>query len=220
MSALLTTSVVSVGVYLCTRHEERHSNTRFRFVTLPDFALRGSQFRAQWGSHIVHWLPLVQEEQRDAWEEYSKQNRAHIDDEFATDAQFRTKQDAELLGHDADATRKLQDPRQRTGHGRNLREIPAVGWRRRESNLPTPPPGNMKGTALDIIPRCGRWLKLQMKVIQQWAKLGGQEMELGTCLGGGRRGQEMQNLVSRACSAYHLFNGTLNQEQSLSFILL
>ena len=67
-------------------------------LLVSDFALRGSHFRAQSGSHIVHWLPLVTEENRAAWEEYANQTRSHVDEEFAVDAQYRAKQDAELGG--------------------------------------------------------------------------------------------------------------------------
>ncbi|CAB9521225.1 respiration control sensor protein ArcB [Seminavis robusta] len=160
---LLTAGIVSVGVFLYTRNEERqnftnhfedsalqvlesfhdmverslgsvaslstdytsyalHSNSSFPFVTLPDFSLRGSQFRAQSGSHIVHWLPLVQEDQRDDWEDYSAAHRSHIDEEFETDVEYRTKQDYELRGHDVGHHRRLQQP---------------------EEEVETPPPRNM-----------------------------------------------------------------------------
>lgn len=88
------------------------SNSSFPFVTLPDFAERGSHFRAQSGSHIVHWLPLVTNEKRQAWEEFTNQTRSHIDEEFEADQHNRVKQDAELLG-DPEDRRMLVDETQR-----------------------------------------------------------------------------------------------------------
>lgn len=148
---LLTAAVVSAGVYLYTRNEERgnftshfedsahqviesfhdmvernlgavaslstdftsyalHSNQSFPFVTLPHFAEKGSHFRQQSGSHIVHWLPLVTEDKRVTWEEYANETRSHIDEEFAADAAYRIKQDAELLGDESNPmNRELLD---------------------------------------------------------------------------------------------------------------
>lgn len=144
---LMTAAVVSAGVYLYTRNEERHnftshfedsaqqvvesfhdvvernlgavgslstdftsyalrSNSSFPFVTLPDFALKGSHFRAQSGSHIVHWLPLVTDENRAAWEKYANETRRHVDEEFELDAIYRAEQDEALLGNNNRKERK------------------------------------------------------------------------------------------------------------------
>ena len=83
------------------------SNSSFSFVTLPDFALRGSHFRSLSGSHIVHWLPLVTDENREAWEEYALEHRSHIDEQFFIDGESRAKQDMELSGHST-TTRSLE----------------------------------------------------------------------------------------------------------------
>ena len=144
ISALaLTAAVVSAGVYLYTRNEERHNfysvfeesgrqvidsfhdlveknlgsvaslstdytsyallqkqatNRSFPFVTLPNFAVRGSHFRAQSGSHVVHWTPLVTDDNREAWEAYALEHRQHIDEQFEVDAMARAEQD-EAIGH-------------------------------------------------------------------------------------------------------------------------
>lgn len=142
ISALaLTAAVVSVGVFLYTRDEERHNfhsvfeesasqvidsfhelveknlgsvaslstdftsyallqkettNVTFPFVTLPNFAQRGSQFRAQSGSHVVHWTPLVTDDTREAWEAYALKHRDVIDEQFEIDAKARAQQDQEM----------------------------------------------------------------------------------------------------------------------------
>ena len=74
-----------------------HTNATFPFVTMPDFELIGSHLRQQLGSHVVHWLPLVKDEDRQEWEEYAFENRHHIEDSFRSDTEHRTRQD-ELLG--------------------------------------------------------------------------------------------------------------------------
>ena len=71
-------------------------NLSFPFVTLPDFALRGSHARIQSGSLILHYFPLVTDDNREEWEEYAYQNRHHIDEAFEEDEYFRTKQDMEI----------------------------------------------------------------------------------------------------------------------------
>lgn len=139
MSALLlTTIIVSVGVFLYTRNEQQdnfHSvfeesasqvidsfhglveknlaavaslstdftsyallqkqttNITFPFVTLPDFAQRGSHFRAQSGAFVLHWTPLVTDETRDAWELYASEHRGYIDEQFEIDSMARAQQD-------------------------------------------------------------------------------------------------------------------------------
>ena len=81
------------------------SNSTFPFVTLPEFELAGSHLRQQSGSHIVHWLPLVTDEDRDDWEQYAYENRFHIEDSFQNDMLHRTQQDI-ALGINTTATRQ------------------------------------------------------------------------------------------------------------------
>ncbi|CAB9526880.1 sensor kinase/phosphatase LuxQ [Seminavis robusta] len=71
-------------------------NLTFPFVTLPDFALKGSNFRIHSGSHVVHWLPLVTDERRGEWQDFAYENREQIDDAFEVDLYQRTLQDQQL----------------------------------------------------------------------------------------------------------------------------
>ena len=68
----------------------------FPFVTVPNFELLGSHLRATSGSHIVHWMPFVTDDERSAWEHYAMQERFHIDASFDKDAQYRRLQDEEF----------------------------------------------------------------------------------------------------------------------------
>jgi hypothetical protein len=72
------------------------SNTKFPFVTIPHFEIRGSDLRIQADAAVIHWMPLVTDETRVAWEEYALANRYHIDESFEEDARQRGKQDAEF----------------------------------------------------------------------------------------------------------------------------
>jgi hypothetical protein len=76
------------------------TNRTFPFVTLPNFAIRGSKMRIQADAFVFHWAPLVTDGERIAWEEYAMQNRFHIDEAFEEDEAFRLSQDEEfgLLG--------------------------------------------------------------------------------------------------------------------------
>lgn len=80
----MATSITSYVV--ATRQE-------FPFVTIPDFVLRGSDLRVQADALIVHWMPLVTDENRGAWEEYAVENRAQIDEAFVEDMRRRDEQD-------------------------------------------------------------------------------------------------------------------------------
>jgi hypothetical protein len=76
------------------------TNQTFPFVTLPNFAVRGSNMRIQADAFVFHWAPLVTDVKRLAWEEYAMQNRFHIDEAFEEDEALRLRQDEEfgLLG--------------------------------------------------------------------------------------------------------------------------
>jgi hypothetical protein len=77
------------------------TNNTFPFVTVPHFAVLGSILRVQADALAVQWLPLVTDENRDAWEDYALENRFHIDEAFEEDAQLRLRQDEEF-GYAAD----------------------------------------------------------------------------------------------------------------------
>lgn len=91
--ASLSTDFTSYAV-----QQQADGNKRsFPFVTLPNFAEKGSHFRALSGSHIVHYTPVVTDETREAWEQYALDNRQHIDTAFQEDAAYRKRQD-EFIG--------------------------------------------------------------------------------------------------------------------------
>lgn len=141
---VITATVVSTGVYLYTRNDERHAfETQFEdsahqvidtfhqaverniaavaslsasitsqslaeaernpssqfpsyFATLADFELQASNVRAISGSHLLTWCPLITDENREAWEEYSLQNRFHSAEAYEKDNQYRAQQDQEF----------------------------------------------------------------------------------------------------------------------------
>jgi hypothetical protein len=88
----------------------------FPFVTIPDFAKRGSDLRVQADATSVSWVPLVTDETRVAWEEYALTNRFQIDESFREDAKLREKQDDEfgLTNTSSTGIRMPQQSQQRT----------------------------------------------------------------------------------------------------------
>lgn len=65
----------------------------FPFLTIPHFVLRGSDLRIQADALLIHWMPLVKDENREAWEEFTLENRGQIDEAFVEDAKWRIEQD-------------------------------------------------------------------------------------------------------------------------------
>jgi hypothetical protein len=74
------------------------TNQTFPFVTISNFEIRGSDLRVQSDATSIHWMPLVTDETRVAWEGYALANRHQIDEAFLEDAKRREKQDDEF-GH-------------------------------------------------------------------------------------------------------------------------
>lgn len=74
----------------------RATDQTFPFVTIQDFAVRGSDLRVQAHSHVFHYMPLINESMREAWEEYAELNRNQIDQAFLDDKVRTERQDAEL----------------------------------------------------------------------------------------------------------------------------
>jgi hypothetical protein len=88
----------------------------FPMVTIPNFAMRGSDLRVQADAVIIHWMPLVTNETRSAWEDYAFKHRFQIDEEFAEDKRQRTAQDAffgmseeETSGGKVGGSRRLEE---------------------------------------------------------------------------------------------------------------
>lgn len=78
----------------------------FPMVTIPDFELRGSSLRTMAQTHAIHYMPVVHDHQREAWEAYAMERRGQIDQAFVADTQHRQRQDA-ALGFDT--RRRQQD---------------------------------------------------------------------------------------------------------------
>ena len=73
----------------------RDTNQNFPFVKVPDFEQRGADIRVQAGSVVIHWMPLVEDEDREKWEEYSAGHRFDVNERFEIEAELRRKQDAQ-----------------------------------------------------------------------------------------------------------------------------
>lgn len=82
------------------------TNSSFPNVTLPHFAVRGQDLRIAADSYVVHWLPLVTDETREAWEQYSFENRHIFDTERSEDVRLKAEQDETYFG--PTITRSLQ----------------------------------------------------------------------------------------------------------------
>jgi signal transduction histidine kinase len=106
----LSTQMTSYALY---------TNKTFPFVTLPNFAVRGADLRLQGKAMIVHWMPLVSDDNREEWEEYALANRHQIDEAYEADKDLRSQQDdffGVVLGDKStpsleNGDRELQSPR-------------------------------------------------------------------------------------------------------------
>ena len=100
------------------------ANQSFPFVTIPDFELHGSHLRVQSGSHIVHYMPLVTEENRLEWEEYALKNRYQTDESFSNDMTYRSKQDSAFgfVPAPSNAATKVANSQNKNGEG-HLRRL-------------------------------------------------------------------------------------------------
>lgn len=103
------------------------SKADFPFVTLPHFEVLGSDARAQGGSHLIHWCPLVTDDNRDDWETYANATRWHATTSWQQDRQYRLEQDTEFglsrrrdrestYGEESELEREDQHARQLQGH--------------------------------------------------------------------------------------------------------
>jgi hypothetical protein len=92
------------------------TNQSFPFVTISNFEIRGSDLRVQADAALIHWMPLVTDETRVAWEDYALVNRDQIDEAFLEDAKRREIQDDEfgLANTTSTSNRMLQQSLQET----------------------------------------------------------------------------------------------------------
>ena len=91
----------------------------FPFVTLPHFEVLGGDLRIQASALIIHWLPLVTDDNRLEWEQYALENRFQIDETFKEDTRLRLAQD-EAFGFSTTAEHSGGDDRRR--HRRILQQ--------------------------------------------------------------------------------------------------
>ena len=83
---------VNAMANIITSHAH-HSNESFPFVTVPNFVTRGSDIRIQADAMVIHYMPLVTDDNREEWERYAMDNRHHLTDAFAEDELQRRTQD-------------------------------------------------------------------------------------------------------------------------------
>ena len=57
-------------------------------------AIRGCDLRIQSDAISVNYMPLIMEDDREAWEKYSFENRFHIDEAYKAEVALREQQDA------------------------------------------------------------------------------------------------------------------------------
>jgi len=69
------------------------SGEEFPRVTLPNFAVHGSNMRIQSSATVVQWTPLVTDDTRIEWEEYALANRFQFDEASEQDTELRNRQD-------------------------------------------------------------------------------------------------------------------------------
>jgi hypothetical protein len=80
----------------------------FPLVTIPHFEIRGSDLRVQADAPIIHWMPLVTDDTRVAWEDYALANRHQISKSFQEDSKQREAQDDAFGFTNTTSTRMLQ----------------------------------------------------------------------------------------------------------------
>ena len=100
-SKLSAMDSVSSGV---TSHALNSGET-FPNVTLPDWEVKGATLRVQTDGIYLFWLPLVTDENRKGFEEYTKLNQGHLFQSYGAEEGFRAQQDTYfgLGGEDGDA---------------------------------------------------------------------------------------------------------------------
>lgn len=102
-------------------------NAQFPFVTVSDFAVRGANLRIRAGSLIVHWAPIVTDDNRDEWEEYALENRFQINEAYDQDFVLRGEQDEffgldDMMEDEQEGSRRERSLQEGEGHERTLPE--------------------------------------------------------------------------------------------------
>jgi len=88
------------------------SGETFPGVTLPNFAVHGSNVRVLSDSVTVTWSPLVTDDKRVEWEQYALANRFQCDEAYEEDMELRNWQDDEfgIVSNFTMSTPKPQNP--------------------------------------------------------------------------------------------------------------
>jgi hypothetical protein len=84
------------------------SKQTFPLVTIPHFEMRGSDVRVQADAPTIHWMPLVTDDTRVAWEDYTLANRNQISKSFQEDRKQIEMQDDAFGFTNTTGTRMLQ----------------------------------------------------------------------------------------------------------------
>jgi hypothetical protein len=100
-SKLSAMDSVSSGI---TSHALKSGET-FPNVTVPDWEVKGATIRVQTDGIYLFWLPLVTDENRRGFEEYTKLNQGQLFQSYVAEEGFRAQQDTYfgLGGEDGDA---------------------------------------------------------------------------------------------------------------------
>ncbi|CAB9498276.1 Receptor-type guanylate cyclase gcy [Seminavis robusta] len=77
------------GLSVAATSHALHNNESFPFVTIPNYPVKGATARASSQALIIAYLPLVSEENRRDWEQYSVDNQDWIQDSYPKDVQVQ-----------------------------------------------------------------------------------------------------------------------------------
>lgn len=69
---------------------------RFPYITLPDFAVRGSEIRTLTGAHAIYFAPLITDRYRREWENFAASNHKQVQDALVVDEYLRDYQDRQF----------------------------------------------------------------------------------------------------------------------------
>ena len=70
------------------------TGAKFPFVTFPDFDVRMASTRIQADGIYLMWMPIVTDEQREEWVNYTVQEQGHLLPEYFREESLRQQQDA------------------------------------------------------------------------------------------------------------------------------
>jgi len=104
----------------------RDSGSVFPNVTVSDFEIRGGSARILAQGTFVQYMPLVTDDTRKGWEEYSTRSQGHLFPAFMREQQLKTLQDIKFGYADAVVAGGDDSTNQQNGGERNL-QLETVG---------------------------------------------------------------------------------------------